>query len=89
MLNKTLNTNIDAKREWQTYYPPELVGEYLKEWYETQPFGLGEIIEMKPGSILPTPPMPSLEGFLQWSYQHTAILPPQKRTRKGKGTDVR
>jgi hypothetical protein len=55
-------TIIDAKPDWQTFYPPEIVGEYLSHlWAE---FDYNDI-QTIPGAYMPTP-RPSLDGFLMW-----------------------
>lgn len=53
--------------DWMTKYPAKDVGGYLEWFRHAHPYELGEVIEMKPGQILPQPPMPSLEGFLSWN----------------------
>lgn len=66
------NITINAVPDWKLSYPPELVGEYLHAHYESiKGFDYGEVIEMKPGTMLPLPPEPTLEAFLTWCYQRT------------------
>lgn len=63
----TTNNNTDMKREWQTYYLPELVGEYLSEInapIEMDTVNLSAAI----GSVYPTREA-SLEDFLMWCYR--------------------
>ena len=64
MFNRTINVN--AKPDWETHYPPELVGQYLNSLWEG--FDYDEVIEMKPGMVIMTP-QPTLQGFLLWCAQ--------------------
>lgn len=55
---------IDNKRDWKTYYPPELVGEYLKQFRDK--YVPGQVIQVQPGMVVVPPSPPSLEDFLIW-----------------------
>lgn len=68
MFNHTTNTNIDMKQDWETLYPPEQVGAYLLYFSQStigQSFN-HDYIKMRPGVMIPTPPEPTLRGFLEW-----------------------
>ena len=58
--------NIDSKPDWETYYDPKLVGEYLNSFGYGLGFKKGEIIELKPGMMIPPLPSPDLQDFLRW-----------------------
>lgn len=61
-----MNNITIEKREWQTYYDPKEVGQYLRWYYEQNKY-VGEPIKFTPRRSIQLPPPPSLEGFLMWS----------------------
>lgn len=58
-------TNIDMKPDWQTFYDPRQVGEYINtlELSYGEP---GQVIKLEPGMYFPPSPKPNLNDFLSW-----------------------
>lgn len=76
--------NVPA-REWQTYYDPKDVGEFLDDFYSRYTpesltdEELGQLIKNEPGAIYMPPPIsstPSLNEFLRWCAKNKRGVKP-------------